>query len=150
MDYTPLAFLTLGIFGVYFITSTPLNKRQNLPKFADLLTGFIFICVCLTYMTVIYLLPEYLSDEADTNACGPKSVQAYCYSLDLPACKGAWESSRAECEAAAAPTRQKRPGAILSPIIYRCQAKKFDRALSYNRKNEDSDTCKEYFRKMSR
>lgn len=142
-----LFFLFLFLLGLYLMVVLPIAKKYNSTQYLDLGLGAFLIVLALGYVTFAHVIPIYNRDDT-IQACSSKSPQAICYGLDEETCSKAWNSFSEACEAEVAPIRAKRPAALLHPIVFRCQARKFDKISFYNRRRTDSLFCREYFAKI--
>ncbi len=125
----------------------PIAKKYNSTQYLDLGLGAFLVVSALLYVTFAHVIPTYDGDDT-IRPCSSQSPQAICYGLDTETCSKAWDSFTEACEAEVAPIRAKRPSALVHPIIFRCQARKFDKISFYNRRRTDSLFCREYFAKI--
>jgi hypothetical protein len=142
-----LVFLFCFSFGLYLMVVQPLSKKKSLSIYFDWGLGCGLVVAAFLYVTLAHLVPLYNS-EVSTTPCSTQSPQAVCYDLAKTTCLKAWESFADGCQAEVKPILEKRPSALVHSIVYKCQARKFDQIVFYNRRRMDSPFCREYFAKI--
>ena len=142
-----LLFLGLTLGGIYLMVMTPISRKYQSTPYVDIGTGGFMIVLAIIYVAITFIAP--LNDEDNsTEPCMKKSPQAICYGLDPQTCSDAWKSFDDVCAEEAKPIQEKRPSALIYPIVYKCHAQKFDKIIYYNRRRTNNPFCQAYFNKI--
>jgi hypothetical protein len=147
MFFFDIFFGLLFILAGYVFIRTPIHKRFESPSWIDPLTGFILTSFVLTYFYTFHLAPRFIPDSA-TSPCGKLSKQIECYNVSTETCMVVWSSSRGGCDEKMAEIQKNRPAALLGAALELCISRNFDKAMKFNRKNENSTACRAYFSKI--
>lgn len=147
MFLTTVSFLAL-LVGLFLVWKNPIHKIFSTTTAIDNSIGSLLIIVFILRLTSLYLASVSLEEMANF-PCGQNTPQAKCYRLDATVCKTAWSQSELNCKSELAEViKEKGPGALIGPMIRRCQAAKLDRMFKSLRANTDSFYCSTYFEEL--
>lgn len=142
-------FLIPFFYGLYLFVKTPLTNRFGLPTWSDPSLGFSLIILSALYFYFAHFASS-LIPEGDSAPCGKLSRQMECYNLSEQACMLAWTSSSGDCEDHAERIRKSRPSFLMGNFLMTCIGRNFDKTMRYNRKNETTPNCQNYFYKIEK
>ncbi|MFN8792341.1 MAG: hypothetical protein ACK5Y2_12885 [Bdellovibrionales bacterium] len=142
-------FVLVFAGAAYIFLKTPLKRRRAAPDWADPFAGFLLtVCVLLYIYFAHYAMN--LIPESDYAPCGRLSRQIECYNLTQETCMVAWHSSSGDCDDQVEEQRRQRPTALLGQFRELCISRNFDKLMFYNRKNQDTSSCRSYFQRVGK
>ncbi len=149
MFLTTVSFLAL-LVGLFLVWKNPIHKIFSSSTILDNSIGSILIIIFILRLTTLYLASVSIEEMANV-PCGQNTPQAKCYRLDQTVCKTAWSQTEFNCKTELAEViKEKGPGALIGPMIRRCQAAKLDRMFKSLRANTDSFYCTTYFDEITK
>ena len=142
-----ILFALLFVLAMYVFIRSPIHNRFESPSWIDPVTGFIITFFVLIYVYSVHYAPRLLPESA-TSPCGQLSRQIECYNVSTETCMTVWSNSRGDCDERMAEIQKERPAALLGTALEICISRNFDKAMKFNRKNENNPSCRNYFSKI--
>jgi hypothetical protein len=142
-------FILIGLgLGFYLLKEHPLVKK-GFPFAAEVGLATVLIGIFVLHFGFVILVPGLVAQDAADEPCSSQSLEAQCYSLSPTACRSAWDHYKEVCSQEARAAVDTKVTRLVGSGVKKCIQKKFKAYMSYNRKTEDSDVCREYFASLS-
>lgn len=129
----------------------PLSRIEGFPAWIEtsiFTLGWIFF---IFHLTTVLILPAMELGEAEREPCGRKSPQGLCYTIPFPTCRAVWLAAEESCKEELRPILEtKGPASLVGGMITKCQTKKYDKQMYWNRTNSDDSQCIEYFNTLAK
>ncbi len=143
ISYGAYLLFTLVTLGAY---RKPLGNYLGFPSWLESGVYTVGWIMFMFHITIVVLLPVLQTDDADREPCGSKSPQTICYSIPPSTCHTVWMANESLCREELRPILEtKGPASLVGGMIMKCQIKKFDKQMYWNRTNTDDSFCTDYF-----
>jgi len=139
--------LTLLVVGFYFIAGHPLAEFLGLKKTYDTWVGFSITLSLFTFLA----FNQYMTQEKSSKVsdfCANQSLTLSCYKVTQETCEAAFVYYRERCIQKIRPEYAHRPSALIGPQVKKCITAAFDRSLKFQRLQQRSPACEDFFAHM--